>query len=121
MEDPPRTLAPLATLVALVACYGTLVLVALLGALGLAVAVNEAVWAVAILAFAWLAVVGLLLGRRRHGRLWPLALAIFGAVVISLTMTVAYHRLVELGGFALLVAGTVADWRLGRTAAEPQS
>tara|TARA_R100000935_G_C2772044_1_gene138046 strand:- start:30 stop:218 length:189 start_codon:yes stop_codon:yes gene_type:complete len=52
-------LAPLATALSLIACYGTLAAEGLLGALG--IALNEAVWAEAIVVFAALAVAALAL------------------------------------------------------------
>ncbi len=107
-------LAPLATALSLIACYGTLAAVALLGALGVSIALNEAVWAGAIVLFAALAVVALALRWRRHGRGLPVLLALAGLALIVFAMYVSYSLPAELGGFALLCFGTYADWRGGR-------
>lgn len=102
-----------AAALSLIACYGTLAAVGLLGALGVTIALNEAVWAGAIVIFAWLALLALWL-RWRHRRLvWPVILAAIGVAMITFTMTVVYARAVEVVGFAFLCAGTYLDWRAG--------
>ena len=106
-----------ATVLSLVACYGTLAGLAVLGMLGATIALNEAVWAGAIVAFAGLAVVGLALGFSRHRQVLPLVIGGLGAAVVSYAMFVDYARLTELAGFALLCVGVIWDWRLRRTGA----
>lgn len=111
--------APAATALSLVACYGTLAAIGLLGALGISIALDEAVWAGAILVFAWLALLALWLRQRRHGRLWPIVLAAIGVALITFTMTITYERAIELAGFAFLCAGTFMDWRAARGRGRP--
>lgn len=101
-----------ATAMSLIACYGTLALVSLLGALGVAIALNEALWAGAIVAFAALAVGGLALRFSRHRRLWPLLIGGVGAAAIGYAMIVDYARPIELSGFVLLLGAAFWDWRL---------
>jgi hypothetical protein len=112
-------LAPLATALSFVACYGTLAAIGLLGALGVTIALNEAVWAGAIVLFAGLTFAVLLVCRRRHGRLFPTALAGVGFLLIGFSMLVSYNQLIEFGGFVFLCAGTVLDSRSGRSKREP--
>lgn len=107
-------LAGLAALLSLVACYGTLALVAVLAALGVTIALNEVVWAGAIVVFAGLATGGLGLGFSRHRLIWPVLVGGLGTAAIAYAMFVHYSRAVELIGFALLCAGVVWDWRLRR-------
>jgi len=114
-ETSRRWLAPLGAVLSLIACYGTLAAIAFLGALGVGIALNEAVWAGAIVLFAALAVVALALRWRRHGRGVPVVLALAGLALIGFAMYVSYSLPAELGGFALLCLGTYADWRGGRT------
>tara|TARA_R110002167_G_scaffold58377_5_gene165453 strand:+ start:1300 stop:1671 length:372 start_codon:yes stop_codon:yes gene_type:complete len=106
--------APTATALSLVACYGTLAAVALLGALGVTIALNEAVWAGAIVVFAWSTLLALWIRRSRHRRHWPIALVAIGVALITFTMMVVYDRVIEFFGFAFLCAGTFLDWRAGR-------
>ncbi|MGX0876565.1 hypothetical protein ACSSV4_001242 [Roseovarius sp. MBR-154] len=109
-----RGLAPLATALSLIACYGTLAAVGLLGALGIGIALNEAVWAGVIVLLAALAVAALALRWRRHGRGVPVLLGAAGLALIGFAMYVSYSLPAELGGFALLCLGTYADWHGGR-------
>ncbi len=110
-------LAGAATVLSLIACYGTLVVISLLGVLGIAIAVNKALWAGAIVAFAALAVGGLGLGLVRHRRPWPILVGGLGAVVLGYAMYVHYARLTELAGFVLLCLAAFWDWRLRRVCA----
>ena len=116
MTDIPKRswLAPAATLLSLLTCYGTLAAIALLGALGVGIALNEAIWAGGIVLFAALAVAALALGWRRHRRVLPVALGLAGLALIAFAMYVIYSLAAELAGFALLCAGTYLDWRGGR-------
>lgn len=107
-------LAALATTLSLVACYGTLAAIAVLGALGVTIALNEAVWASAIVLFAALAFVAWYFRWRKHRRIAPILLAGIGFLLIAFTMMISYERLIELVGFAFLCAGTFVDWRTGR-------
>ena len=104
-------LADVATGLSLAACYGTLAAISLLGALGIAIALNEAVWAGMIVAFAALAVVGLGLGMARHRRPWPILIGAAGAAAIGYVMYVQYDRMIELAGFVLLCIAAFWDWR----------
>lgn len=106
-----RWLAPSTGILSLVACYGTLATTAALGALGVTLAVNDAVWAGVIVVFAWLTLPGLWFRGRRHGLLWPIILASLGATMITFAMVVTYVRFIEFAGFALLCNGVYGDWR----------
>lgn len=114
-------IAPAAAAMSLVACYGTLAAIALLGALGVTIALNDALWAGAIVVFAWLTLLALWLRKRRNRLLWPIALAAIGVALITFTMMVTYVRVIELVGFVFLCAGTFLDWRAGRRQRRPIS
>lgn len=107
-------LAAVATTFSLVACYGTLAAIAVLGALGVTIALNEAVWAGAIVLFAALAFVALFFRWRKHRHNLSMVLAGIGLLLIAFTMMIFYERIIELVGFAFLCAGTFVDWRIGR-------
>jgi len=104
-------LPAIATLLSLIACYGSLLTLAALGAMGVTVALHEGAWALAIVAFAALAVFGLFAGRRRHGANPPLVLGFCGAAALAYAMFVTYSRPVEIGGFGLLICAAWLDWR----------
>ena len=101
----------IATCLSLLACYGTLIAIAALAAMGITITLNEGVWAGAIVVFAALAVVALGVSRTRHGANVPVILAGVGAVAISYAMFVDYSRITELIGFALLAGAVWLDWR----------
>ena len=66
-SEKPGRLARGGTILSLLACYGTLAVVAGLSALGVTIAINDHVWAAAIVIFAVVAVLGVGFGARRHG------------------------------------------------------
>lgn len=97
-----------AVLMALVACYGTLALAALLPLLGLRLAVNEATWSGVILLFVLLAVAAIAAGTRRHQSLVPVAAAAAGGGLVAYALLVDYQIVIELAGFGALAW---AAWR----------
>lgn len=105
---------PLATALSLIACYGTIAAIALLGALGVTVALNEAAWAGAIVLFAGLATAAIFMRWRKHHQHLSLVLAAVGFLLIACAMYVSYSPITELGGFVFLCVGTFIDWRTGR-------
>jgi lipopolysaccharide export LptBFGC system permease protein LptF len=78
------------------------------------IALNETIWAGAIVLFAVLAVVGLGFAFARHRHAGPLLLGGLGAAVLTYAMYGHYTRLTELAGFALLCLAALWDWRLRR-------
>ena len=104
----------IATVLSLAACYGTLAVVGVLGALGVAIAVNEALWAGAIVAFAALAAVGLGFGMARHGKPGPVLVGGLGVAAIGYAMFGQYDRLIEIAGFVLLCLSALWDWRISK-------
>jgi arsenite methyltransferase len=97
---------------ALVACYGTLMAVSFLPFIGLTLAVDEGMWAGAIILFTGMTVVAVAAGIRKHRFFMPLVLAMVGAGLIGYTLLGFYHRLVELIGFALIAGAIFWDLRL---------
>ena len=107
-HPPARWLPAAATPLWPSACSGTLLVIPALGGLGVALTLNEAVWAATIVPLAVL-VVGL--GFRRHRTLLSVALGSKGAAILVFTLFVAYrgrHR------DSPLAAGALADCRLTR-------
>jgi len=117
-----RIAGPVALLLSLLACYGTLAAVAVLAALGVTIAVNPGVWAGAIVLFAVIATVIVGFGMRRHGSVAPLIPALAGTALLAYVMFVSFDRALELIAFALLAGAVYWDFRLrGRPRdAQPQ-
>jgi len=107
-------LAPAGTVLAIIACYGTLAVVGALSLMGVALAIDEGLWAGAIVFFALLAFIGLLLGWRVHRALPPVLLGVLGTGMILWAMAVAYSRPVEIAGFICLAAAAWLDLRARR-------
>lgn len=106
----------LSLFISLLACYGTLALVGLLSALGIALAIKEGIWAGAILVFAWAAVASIAFGARVYASLRPAAFALAGAGLLTYTLLLDYRAAMEIGAFALLAFASVADFRRRRGA-----
>ncbi|HEX2258038.1 MAG TPA: MerC family mercury resistance protein [Afifellaceae bacterium] len=94
---------------AVLACYGTMVLLPLLALAGVAAAPDPGLWVGAILAFTALALIATCYNLRRHGSPWPLALAALGAAAIGYAMLVSYNAGIEAFGFAALLGAVALD------------
>lgn len=99
---------------ALLACYGTLAGVGLLTVLGIRLALDETVWAGAIVAFTLLTVAVIVPGIRRHRACTPALLAILGGGAVIYAMLIDYRFVVELAGFLLLAGAAGWDFHLHR-------
>lgn len=117
-------LAGAGTILSILACYGTLALVAILSLIGVTLAVNVHVWAAAIVVFAVLALLGVALGYRFHRNFGPLIVATFGTLLIVLSIYGTRFlsaraglnpHIVELSGFVALLLAAVWDWQLKRS------
>lgn len=94
------------TRIILVACYATLMAVSLLPFIGLTLAVDESMWAGAIILFTGMTVVAVAASIRKHRFFMLLVLAMVDAGLIGYMLLGFYHRLVELIGFALVAGAT---------------
>ena len=81
-----RWLSAVATILAVLACYGTTLVVVLLSLLGVSIAVNEHAWAGAISAFAALATIAIAASYRHHRSIWPTVIAVPGLALILWAM-----------------------------------
>ena len=102
----------IAVVASVVTCYGTLALVAMLSALGVEPSVPRGVWAIPVVAFAWIGVLAMGVSLRRHANFAPFVLADIGALLVSWALLVDFDRMMEAGGFALLVAAALWDRKL---------
>jgi rhodanese-related sulfurtransferase len=105
----------IATILAILACYGMTLIIGLLSMLGIALAVNERAWAGAISLFAALAAIAIAASYRRHRSVWPIVIVAPGLALILWAMYGSYSRSIELAGFVFLIVAALLDWRAGRT------
>jgi len=111
----PGWFAGVCAALSVITCYGSLAVVSVLGALGMAIQLNETLWAGVIVLFAILALFGLGLGLKRHKIFWPVFLGITGTLAIIHAMYVQYDRSVEITGFILLFLAAIWDWQIRRS------
>ncbi len=119
----PRSswIAGVGALLSILACYGTIAAVATLSLLGITISVNVHVWAAAIVGFAVIAFLGVVLGTRTHGRIGPAIIAALGTLLVIVATYGSNWleeeirlsaRMVEALGFGALVSGAIWDWQV---------
>ena len=108
-----------AVVLSIVACYGTLALVAILSRAGVTMSVHEGAWAAAIVVLAWIAVLAMGVNIQSIGSFGPFVLADVGALLVSWVMIVDYSRVLEVVGFALLIVAALRDRQLRQRGPAP--
>lgn len=111
---PLKWIGLLSALLAILACYGTSLVVLGVSLLGVTLAVDEGAWAAAVSLFALLAFLGVAPGYLRHRKAAPGVLALSGAALTIWAMLGQYNWIVELGGLGALILAAGWDWRLKR-------
>lgn len=114
---PFHWLAGVATSLAIVACYGTILAIATLSSVGIVVTLHKGAWAGVISLLVLLALAGIWLGYRYHRRLGPIGFALAGAGLVLWAMLVHYNWLIEFVGLVVLAIATIVDWRLKKSPA----
>lgn len=115
-EAAPRTsrlasLAPLAGLLAVASCYGTLGVVALLSVVGVAVPLDEDLLVRIVTVVLAIALLGMAYSFRMHRNIKPLLIGIASAALLLWVFYGQYSRLLEALGFAGLVSASLLDFR----------
>ena len=100
-----------AAVAAFVACNCTFLLVGLLSLFGVTLVINPHVQAAAISIFALLTLIFVFFGYRSYRRAGPLILSILGAVLVVGTLYIAFNKIVETTGLALLIAASIWSWQ----------
>jgi hypothetical protein len=94
------------------ACYGTLAIIGLFGALGFSVSIHKGAWAITISLFALIALLGAVLNYRKHGIPPPAILSTIGFGLILWAMFVHFQRFVEITGFSCLIIKAIWDHQI---------
>jgi peptidoglycan biosynthesis protein MviN/MurJ (putative lipid II flippase) len=104
----------IAVVLSIVACYGTLLLVAVLSLAGVTMAIHEGAWAAVIVVLVWIAVLAMGVNIYRYRNFGPFILSDIGALLVSWVMLVDYSRAMENVGFAMLIVAAFWDRHLKR-------
>jgi len=98
-----------ATILALLACYGTLAFVSILALAGITVPIDEGWWAISITIFYALAVAVIAFGSIKKQAYGPAILGLTGLALILWVMFRTYHWATELAVFVILITAAVWD------------
>jgi len=100
------------SLLAVVACYGTLAVVALLPIVGISIEIDEGLMAKLISGLLILSLAGMVYSCRMHRHPGPLLLNIASAALLLWVFYGSYSKPLELAGFVALVVASVWDFRI---------
>jgi len=103
------------SLLAVVACYGTLAAVALLPIVGISVEIDEGLMVKLISGLLILALAGMAYSYHMHRHPGPLLLSIASAALLLWVFYGNYSKPLELAGFVALVVASVLDFRIKKT------
>lgn len=110
-QRPART-GMVAMAISLLACYGTLALIGILSALGVALSPDQTLVKSVIVASTLLATASVGFGVLRHGSALPLVIAACGEALLVTRVVFGVDRLLELLAFVLLAGAVYVDFRL---------
>lgn len=99
------------SLLAVVACYGTLATVALLSVIGISVEIDESVLVKLITGLLILALAGMGYSYSVHRHPGPLLLSIAAATLLLWVFYGSYSKPLEITGFIALVIASIGDIR----------
>lgn len=105
-------LGPVISLLAVFACYGTLATVALLSFIGISVEIDEALMVKLVSGLLLIALAGMFYSWRSHQHPGPFLLSILAALILLWVFFGSYSKVLELAGFALLLAASIWDFRV---------
>lgn len=100
-----------ASLVAVLACYGTLATVALLSVIGISVELDEGLLVKLISGLLVTALAGMGYSWRVHRHPGPILLSLVATALLLWVFYGSYSKPLELTGFVLLVVASVWDFR----------
>ena len=109
-------LGSVASLFAVVTCYGTLAAIALLAAIGVSVDLNEGTLVIFITVLLGIAIAGMVYSFRLHRHPAPLTVSILSVTMLSWVFYGSYTKSLELVGFAGLVVASIWDYRCKKKA-----
>ena len=104
------------SLLAVLACYGTLAVVGLLSVIGISIQLDEGLLVRLISGLLIFALLGMGYSYRMHRHPGPLLLSVTFAALLLWVFYGSYSKPLELTGFAFLVVASVRDFRAKKRA-----
>jgi len=104
-------LAGACALLSVLACYGTLGVIAALSLFGVTLAVNDHAWAATIVALAVASALLVAFNAARRRTIAPSVLAVVGAALVVWVTYGSYDRVIEVTGFAFLLGAALWEHR----------
>ena len=111
MNKIKTKLGSIASLFALIACYGTIASVALLSFLGISVEIDEALMIKIVTVLLAAALLGMLYSWRSHRNIIPLILSLISTSILMWVFYGTDSKALELLGFLLLLIASILDFR----------
>ena len=109
-------LGSVTSLLAVVACYGTLAVIALLSIIGVSVDLNEGLFIKIVSGLLVVALLGMAYSFRLHRHPGPLVLSVAAAALLGWVFYGMYAQVLEIIGFGGLVVASVWDFRAKKRA-----
>ena len=107
-------LAPLFAVLAFLACNGTIILLAVLSAIGISISINPHLQAGAITLFAVITLLLVFRDCKNYQALGPLILAAIASATLIGTMYIHFNKVVESIGLLELFIAALWNWHLSR-------
>ena len=95
-------------------CLGIPALLSILSAVGLGFIINDAILLPLLVVFLVVTVLGLISGKRRHGKSWALLLGVISGLVILAFLFVHFNQTLVQAGMAGLIASSLLNLWLQR-------
>ncbi len=95
-------------------CLGIPALLSILSAVGLGFIINDAILLPLLVVFLVVTVLGLISGKRRHGKSWALVLGVISGLVILAFLFVHFDQTLVQAGMAGLIASSLLNVWLQR-------
>lgn len=114
ISDRLSWLGSVTSLLAVATCYGTLVAVVLLSAIGVSVDLNEGLFVRIVTGLLVVALFGMTYSFRLHRSPGPLVLSVAAAGLLIWVFYGTYSQVLEIIGFVGLVVASIWDFRVKR-------
>ncbi|GKT12326.1 MAG: hypothetical protein ISEC1_P1304 [Thiomicrorhabdus sp.] len=111
MENLKSRLGSIASIFAVVACYGTLASVALLSLVGISVEIDERLMINIVTLLLIIALSGMVYSWHLHRNILPLLLSLLAAIILFWVFYGRYTKELEILGFVLLIIASIVDFR----------